>query len=304
MPAKVLAADDWFEVSLVKQTTSTITFRWTFRNPLDVLYDLFKIEKCYSVKRDRWQTVHWGTAATLTVRNLEQNLCYSFRASVLHQPTDGAFQYVYQSPIFKACTCTLPNVGTMGIYRAVKKCQPTLVRRLLYAAPELVNVPVHGETFLYLAVRSGSLELVNALLDSGANIDLGVPDTNVTPLHLAVYGRNLTILRHLIERGANLHAQNCVGMGIGHYAIDTDDLAMVKYVLGQGISLETRDRWCHWTLIFRALYMGASVDIVRHLLERKCRLKVKDRLRLTPLYYANMLGQEEIIRLLRRRLKI
>ncbi|XP_035777131.1 putative ankyrin repeat protein RF_0580 [Anopheles albimanus] len=303
MPIKVLSSDDWFEISLVRQTTSSISFQWTFRNPLAIPYDLFKVEQCYSVKRDRWQTVYWGTGANLTVRNLEQNLCYSFRATVLHQPTDGAdFQYVYQSPVFKACT--LPNVpSTMGVYRAVKKGQPGLVRRLLFTRPELVNVPVHGETFLYLAVRAGSVDLVNVLLDSGANIDLGVADTGVTPLHLAVYDRNLTLVRHLIERGANLQAQNCVGMTIAHYAIDTNDLTMVKYVLGQGISLETRDR-CHWTLIFRAIYMRASIDIVRHLLERKCRLKVKDRLRLTPLYYANMVGNEEIIRLLRRRLKI
>uniref|UniRef100_A0A182JB71 ANK_REP_REGION domain-containing protein n=1 Tax=Anopheles atroparvus TaxID=41427 RepID=A0A182JB71_ANOAO len=303
MTVKVLSSDDWFEISLVKQTTASISFQWAFRNPLDVPYDLFKVEKCYSVKRDRWEMVYWGTGTTLTVRCLEQNLCYSFRASVLHQPADGAdFQYAYQSPIFKACT--LPNVpSTMGLYRAVKKCQPGLVRRLLHARPELVNVPVHGETFLYLAVRSGSLELVNVLLDGGANIDLGVPDTRVTPLHLAVYRRNLTLVRHLIEKGASVQAQNCVGMTIGHYAIDTDDLAMVKYVLAQGISQEARDR-CQWTLIFRAIYMRASVDIVRHLLERKCRLKVKDRLRLTPLYYAQMDGREEILRLLRRRLKI
>ncbi|XP_058116848.1 putative ankyrin repeat protein RF_0381 [Anopheles ziemanni] len=303
MPLKVLSSDDWFEIALVKQTTASISFQWTFRNPLDVPYDLFKVEKCYSVKRDQWEMVYWGTGTTLTVRCLEQNLCYSFRASILHQPTDGAdFQYAYQSPIFKACT--LPNVpSTMGLYRAVKKSQPGLVRRLLHARPELVNVPVHGETFLYLAVRSGNLDLVNVLLDGGANIDQGVPDTSVTPLHLAVYRRNLALVRHLIEKGANVQAQNCVGMTIGHYAIDTDDLAMVKYVLAQGISQEARDR-CQWTLIFRAIYMRASIEIVRHLLERKCRLKVKDRLRLTPLYYAQMDGREGILRLLRRRLKI
>ncbi|XP_053670789.1 putative ankyrin repeat protein RF_0381 [Anopheles nili] len=303
MPPKVLASDDWFEVVLVKQGTSAISFRWTFHNPLDVPYDLFKVEKCYSVKRDRWDTVYWGADTNLTVRYLEQNLCYSFRASILHQPSDGAnFHYAYQSPIFKACT--LPNVpSTMGLYRAVKKGQPSLVRRLLHTRPELVDVPVHGETFLYRAVRSGSPELVNALLDAGANVDLGVPDTRVTPLHLAVYQRNLTLVRLLIERGANVQAQNCVGMTIGHYAIDADDAAMVKYVLTLGISPETRDR-CQWTLIFRALYMRVSVDIVRHLLERKCRLKVKDRLRLNPLYYAQIWGQEEVLRLLRRRLKI
>uniref|UniRef100_A0A182P092 ANK_REP_REGION domain-containing protein n=1 Tax=Anopheles epiroticus TaxID=199890 RepID=A0A182P092_9DIPT len=303
MPVKTLSSDDWFEIVLVKQTISSITFQWTFRNPLDVPYDLFKVEKCYSVTRDRWETVYWGAGTTLTVRCLEQNLCYSFRASILHQPTDGAdFQYAYQSPIFKACT--LPNIpSTMGLYRAVKKCQPGLVKRLLHARPELVNVPVHGETFLYLAVRSNSLELINALLDAGANIDLGVPETGVTPLHLAVYRRNLTLVRHLLERGANVHAQNCVGMTVGHYAIDADDVNMLKYVLAQGVGAETRDR-CQWTLIFRALYMRTSVDIVRHLLERKCRLKVKDRLRMTPLYYAQLWGQEEVLRLLRRRLKL
>lgn len=127
--------------------------------------------------------------------------------------------------------------------------------------------------------------------------------TSHLPIQLAVYNKNIKIARHLIEHGADMGAANCVGMTAGHYAIDTNDLHTVKYVLGNGGSLEARDR-CSWTLIFRAIYMHVSTEIVKHLMERKCRLKVRDRNRLMPLDYARLTQQEEVIRLIRRRLKI
>ncbi|KAL9693700.1 hypothetical protein quinque_012985 [Culex quinquefasciatus] len=300
---KLLHADAHFRVYLTKQTTSTIGFRWDFAEPLAEPFDLFKVEKCYSCKRNLWDVVHWGTGWSVVVRSLEQNLCYSFRINVLRQnEEDGRFLYLRKSDVFKSFT--LPDVpSTLSVFRAVRKSQPALIRKLLSIKPALVNVPVHGETLLYQAVRNGNLEVIDLLLEFGADVNLGMPCNAETPLHLAVYNKNIKIARHLIEHGADMGAANCVGMTAGHYAIDTNDLHTVKYVLGNGGSLEARDR-CSWTLIFRAIYMHVSTEIVKHLMERKCRLKVRDRNRLMPLDYARLTQQEEVIRLIRRRLKI
>lgn len=120
---------------------------------------------------------------------------------------------------------------------------------------------------------------------------------------MAIYNKNIKIARLLIEHGADINAGNCIGMTAGHYAVDTNDLQTLKFVLSHGGSTETRDR-CSWTLIFRAIYMHASTEIIKHLLERKCRLKVRDKNRLMPLDYARLTDQQEVINLIKRRLKI
>ncbi|EAT48858.1 AAEL000113-PA [Aedes aegypti] len=300
---KLIHSDDGFLVYLTKQTTSTIGLRWDFSEPLEAPFDLFKVEKCYSCKRNQWQMVHWGKAWSVTVRNLEQNLCYSFRITALKQnEEDESFGCVRKSEIFKSFT--LPDVpSTMAIFRAVKKSQPALIRKLLSIKPELVNVPVNGETFLYQAVRNNNLEVIDLLLEFGANVNLGVPSNSETPLHLAIYNKNIKIARHLLEHGADINAGNCIGMTAGHYAIDTNDLHTLKFVLTHGGSTESRDR-CSWTLIFRAIYMHTSMEIIKYLLERKCRLKIRDKNRLMPLDYARLTDQQEVINLIKRRLKI
>ncbi|XP_055634529.1 putative ankyrin repeat protein RF_0580 [Toxorhynchites rutilus septentrionalis] len=300
---KLIHSDDNFHVFLTKQTTSIIGLRWDFPAPLDEPFDLFKVEKCYSCKRNQWRVVHWGSGWCVTIHNLEQNLCYSFRISVLRQQEeDGSFVYVRESQIFR--TFTLPDVpSTMSVYRAVKKNQPALVRKLLSMKPDLINVPVNEETLLYQAVKNNNLEVIDLLFEFGADVNLGIPCNGETPLHLAVYNKNIKIARHLIEHGAHVNASNYIGMTAGHYAIDANDLHTLKFVLSHGCSVETRDR-CNWTLIFRAIFMRANAEVIKHLLERKCRLKIHDSNKLTPLDYAQLTEQEEFVRLIKKRLKI
>ncbi|XP_053698549.1 uncharacterized protein LOC128745500 [Sabethes cyaneus] len=302
---QLIHSDENFNVYLFKQTTSAIGFRWQFpdESPLEQPFDLFKVEKCYSCKRNQWDVVHWGTAWSVTVRNLEQNLCYSFRINVLKQDTDDdSFIYVRRSGMFKSFT--LPDVpSTTAVFRAVKKSQPELIRKQLSIKPELVNVPVNGETLLYQAVRTGNVEVIDLLLELGANVNLGVPMNGETPLHLAVYNKNIKMVRHLIEHGADLNLTNCVGLTAGHYAVDSNDLQTLKFVLSHGCSAEARDR-CSWTLIFRAIFVHASSDVIKYLLEKKCRLKIRDKNHLTPLDYARLTDQPDVIKLLKRRLKI
>ncbi|XP_058812737.1 putative ankyrin repeat protein RF_0381 [Topomyia yanbarensis] len=302
---KLIHSDDCLDVYLTKQTTSAIGLRWDFPEPLQLCepFDLFKVEKCYSCRRNRWDVVHWGKGWSVVVRNLEQNLCYSFRINVLRQnEEDGSFTYLCRSRIFKSFT--LPDVpSAVALFRAVKKSQSALVRKFLSVKPDLVNVPVNGETLLYQAVRNNNLEIVDLLLEFGANVHLGLPINGETPLHLAIYNKNVKIARHLIEHGADLTSANCIGMTAGHYAVDANDLHTLKFVLSHGCSSEARDR-CSWTLIFRAIFMRVDAEIIKHLIEKKCPLKVRDRNRLMPLDYARLMGQEEVIRMIKRRLKI
>lgn len=80
------------------------------------------------------------------------------------------------------------------------------------------NVPLHlaiGKGYTTISadgqpVEYSNFEVVKALVDAGANVNLANNDGN-TPLHLAFLRRDLDMITYLIEHGANVNAANAAG---------------------------------------------------------------------------------------------
>jgi ankyrin repeat protein len=62
----------------------------------------------------------------------------------------------------------------------------------------------NGETKLSFAVRSGSKEAVENLIDRGANVNLENKDGNC-PLHVAIELGNMEMVKYLVENGADVN---------------------------------------------------------------------------------------------------
>ena len=60
----------------------------------------------------------------------------------------------------------------------------------------------YGETPLHLAAREGHLEIVEKLLEKGADVN-AVDRFSRTPLVESVWSERLEILKKLLEKGAN-----------------------------------------------------------------------------------------------------
>ncbi len=68
-----------------------------------------------------------------------------------------------------------------------------------------------GQTALHLAVQKNLPDVVNALLEKGANINALATDpsyTHMTPLHYAALTGNLKLTQLLLAWGANIHLEN------------------------------------------------------------------------------------------------
>ncbi|MCB1138625.1 MAG: ankyrin repeat domain-containing protein [Leptospiraceae bacterium] len=74
------------------------------------------------------------------------------------------------------------------------------------------NVPaeMNGQTALHLATKKGSMELVQLLVDGGADLDPQDP-ARQTPLWGASFHNHPQIIRYLVEKGANLHHKDPAG---------------------------------------------------------------------------------------------
>ena len=107
-------------------------------------------------------------------------------------------------------------------------------------------------TALIWASRSGSIEAINLLLDSGADVNLPGPtgdDWDATPLQHAILERQPAAVRLLLDRGADLNR----GAGPGSptpllLAAGDTDPAILKLLLAHGadptVEDETEPRRC------------------------------------------------------------
>jgi Ankyrin repeats (many copies) len=94
------------------------------------------------------------------------------------------------------------------IHAAVKAKNITAVKQLLESGSD-VNAKQRGleMTPLHYAIETGYLEVVECLVDHGADITAKTK-TGWSALHLAAYKGNLEIVHYLINQGANSDAQD------------------------------------------------------------------------------------------------
>lgn len=111
--------------------------------------------------------------------------------------------------------------GKTPLFYAVDGKYEAIIRRLKVEGAQ-INAISHGITVLHHAISQGSWEVVEVLLQLGADIEL--PDPNgATPLLRAVISKETKIVRVLCERGphgkANLDARDQDGLTALHHAV-------------------------------------------------------------------------------------
>lgn len=96
----------------------------------------------------------------------------------------------------------------IAIHIAVSIGNNQLVNTLLDHGADINCTNYYGETPLHLAATYGNVQLVNTLLKRGANVNAINKDEN-TPLHIAItYGNDVELVNMLLEHKANVNAKN------------------------------------------------------------------------------------------------
>ena len=159
---------------------------------------------------------------------------------------------------------------------------------------------------LHKASWSGDTEKARALIDAGADVNqklnpglLVIEPSGVFPLfYAAKYGHADTV-RLLIERGADVNAKsNCRANALGAAARwgHTD---IVKILLDAGAEVNVKDCWSGGTPLTYATLAGNS-EIVRLLLEADADPGIANSSRKTPIQLAYEMGHTGIVSMLRK----
>ncbi|XP_065583414.1 ankyrin-1-like [Artemia franciscana] len=120
-----------------------------------------------------------------------------------------------------------PNCGEC-LHLIVQKGRADLCKLLIKSGAELDAANAHGKTPLVTAIKANNLNLVEVLLDRGANPNCG------ECLHLAVQKGRADLCKLLIKSGAELDATNAHGKTPLVTAIKVNNLNLVEILLDRG----------------------------------------------------------------------
>jgi len=150
----------------------------------------------------------------------------------------------------------------------------------------------NGETALIAAVKTGSLDMVKALLEKKA--DVNKPDTGGNaPLHWAAYTKQYDIALLLIKNKADLNKKTPGSFAPACFAVMQSDLKMLEILITNGADIHTTG-FFNGTLLHFAASEGAE-DIVKYLLDHGLDVHARSINKETPLEWAMYRGQYQVI---------
>ncbi|XP_055533434.1 nuclear factor NF-kappa-B p110 subunit isoform X1 [Wyeomyia smithii] len=166
-----------------------------------------------------------------------------------------------------------------ALHLAVSANLVEVVEALLLAGTNINGCDYRGNSVLHRAVVEGAIESLSTLMDHckriGARVDV-TNDDGVTALHLAIMCKNLKITRLLLDSGCSHTVRDLKhGNNILHISVESDSLDMVNYILenvDKTLSEEPNN----------AGYTPLQLAGARHLTNSNNKLIIKELLRFNP----------------------
>jgi ankyrin repeat protein len=149
---------------------------------------------------------------------------------------------------------------------------------------------------LHDAARSGDVDQVRQLLDSGANLE-DRDQVQQTPLLAAALTNQTAVVEELIKRGANVMARNNRGLTPLHAAAYSGDLEAVRLLIEAGAQVNDADDKFKVTPLIVAAEEN-HLDIVQFLLDHEADVTLQERHRYTALTRAGFKQHWDMVRLL------
>lgn len=148
---------------------------------------------------------------------------------------------------------------------------------------------------IYQAASWGPAEIVEIMLDMGANINAADEENEMTALSYASEWGNVPVVQLLLERGANVHCIDRDGTTPLELALTKGNVDVVQCFLNKGVRID----FAHGSLwyLIHASYNGFP-SMARLLIDHGASIDEPNHLGRTPLMAASCSGHIEIIRIL------
>ena len=260
--------------------------------PPDMVEEFDLTDEFWSKKsstRDQWFEQWWKTKsrypglADLTPLHLAA--LSGFAALLEHLLENGRNEYLHAED----------NSNSTPLEWACDNGNIRIVDRLLKAGAE-INRPT-GRSALAEAALNGHTEIVQFLLDQGADKDWRGKNSDGTPLYIAAEIGSTEIVYELLERNADPNLKDGFHLRPLNVAAYLGFTEVVEILLRHGVDTEPDDAYRYGTALGAAARRGHA-DIVRRLLEEGSDANQEMKTYRTPIVAAAAYGYADVVEIL------
>ncbi|TFG61049.1 MAG: ankyrin repeat domain-containing protein [Spirochaetales bacterium] len=185
-------------------------------------------------------------------------------------------------------------LGRQLIY-AIMETDQDEIKKLIDAGAPLDSPEIYDLTPLQAARYTGDYEILQLLLDMGADINNPASESGDTVLMDAAMDGDLGMVKFLVSRGADINLRNSSGISAAAWAYTEGREDVYDFLMAEG----SEDPWLR-TPLHVAIENGER-DKVWNELENDCDIDARNLYGLTPLMYAVAAGSRDLVKLLLER---
>ena len=168
-----------------------------------------------------------------------------------------------------------------------------LVRELILNGTDVNCRDKSGQSPLHHACYLGYFDIVKQLIDSGAIIDIKVPQAELTPLHAATMNGDINIVGYLVERGAEIDSEDHRGATPIFAACWIGNLSVVKFLVEAGAAIGITTHY-GTSLLHHAAQSG-NLALVKFLVDKDLDVNSTAMNGSTPLHIAVAIENKELV---------
>jgi ankyrin repeat protein len=208
------------------------------------------------------------------------------------------------------------RLNSSKIIQAVKQNDVAAVESLLDKGVNVNTKNSYGEPLLILSIRNKYKEITRLLIEKGADVnikqDISTSTFKVPPygrqeaqsagglsaLHWAVNTDDMALIETLLAKKANIDSVDALGHTPLHYAVINGQTEIIKLLLFKGSNANIKDhKWGHTPLHNAVTFCQiCKPEIIYMLLEHGADIDAVDKKGMTPIQYVS--NQPETVKLL------
>ncbi|MDX1916961.1 MAG: ankyrin repeat domain-containing protein [Rickettsiaceae bacterium] len=252
----------------------------------------------YAIKQGNWDKINELIEQNASIMNLPDQSGKSFFHWAIEAGDPAVINMLLLREEYpKSQTLeVLDNKRRAPLFIALESGSPEVVEILLAQGADINSRNQKGLTPLHVAVVNNDIEMISALLTRGPDLE-AKEEYGYTPLHIAIEKGNLNAVNLLLEKGANLETKDDVGLTPLHIAIEKGNLNAVNLLLAKGANLNAMDE-LGATPLHNAITQN-KLEVVKILLANGADPSIEDISGKPPLYYAKKQNKEELIAIFR-----